>query len=46
MKTGLFVGDKAALQLTPEQLKQHLREPANRPDVLLTELGQIAEVVG
>jgi FMN phosphatase YigB (HAD superfamily) len=46
MKTGLFVGDKAALQLTPEQLKQHLKEPANRPDVLLTELGQIAEVVG
>jgi FMN phosphatase YigB (HAD superfamily) len=46
MKTALFVGDKAALQLTPEQLKQQLREPATRPDVLLTELGQIAEVVG
>jgi FMN phosphatase YigB (HAD superfamily) len=46
MKTGLFAGDKAALQEAPEQLKQHLKEPANRPDVLLTELGQIAEVVG
>jgi FMN phosphatase YigB (HAD superfamily) len=42
MRTALFAGDKAALQATPEQL----REPASRPDVLLTELSQIAEVVG
>jgi FMN phosphatase YigB (HAD superfamily) len=42
MRTGLFAGDKASLQATPEQLKQ-----ANlRPDVLLTELRQIVEVVG
>jgi FMN phosphatase YigB (HAD superfamily) len=42
MRTALFAGDKESLQATPEQLK----EPANRPDVLLTELSQLAEVVG
>jgi hypothetical protein len=42
MKTALFAGDRASLAATPEQLK----DAANRPDVLLTELGQIAEVVG
>jgi FMN phosphatase YigB (HAD superfamily) len=42
MKTALFAGDKASLQASPEQLK----EPASRPDVLLTELAQVAEVVG
>jgi hypothetical protein len=42
MKTALFAGDKASLQATPEQLK----EPSGRPDVLLTELSQLAEVVG
>jgi phosphoglycolate phosphatase-like HAD superfamily hydrolase len=42
MKTALFAGDKASLQATPEQL----REPAGRPDVLLTKLKQIADVVG
>ncbi len=42
MRTGLFAGDKASLQVTAEQLK----DPASRPDVLLTELSQIAEVVG
>ena len=42
MKTGLFAGDKASLQATREQMK----ESATRPDVLLTELGQIADVVG
>jgi FMN phosphatase YigB (HAD superfamily) len=42
MATALFAGDKASLQATPEQLK----EPGTRPDVLLTELAQIAEVVG
>lgn len=42
MKTALFAGDRASLQATAEQLK----EPVSRPDVLLTELNQIAEVVG
>jgi FMN phosphatase YigB (HAD superfamily) len=45
MKTALFIADKAALQLSPEQLKQALKEPVNRPDVLLTELPQIADIV-
>jgi FMN phosphatase YigB (HAD superfamily) len=42
LRTALFAGDKGSLQATPEQLK----EPASRPDVLLTELDQIAEVIG
>jgi FMN phosphatase YigB (HAD superfamily) len=42
MKTGLFAGDRASLQATAEQLK----EPASRPDVLLTEVDQVADVVG
>lgn len=42
MKTALFAGDKGSLAATPEQLK----DPATRPDVLLTELPQIVEVVG
>jgi FMN phosphatase YigB (HAD superfamily) len=42
MLTALFAGDRTSLQATPEQLK----EPASRPDVLLTELEQIVEVVG
>jgi FMN phosphatase YigB (HAD superfamily) len=41
MKTALFAGDKASLLATPEQLKA----AAHRPDVLLTELPQIAEVI-
>lgn len=41
MKTALFAGDRGSLQATPEQLK----EPNGRPDVLLTELTQIAEVI-
>src|SRR5262249_15194420 len=41
MKTALFAGDRASLVVTPEQLK----EPPSRPDVLLTELTQIADVV-
>jgi hypothetical protein len=41
MKTALFAGDRASLQATPEQLKA----AAHRPDVLLTELPQIAEVI-
>jgi hypothetical protein len=42
MRTALFAGDRASLQATAEQLK----DPYGRPDVLLTELGQIADVVG
>jgi FMN phosphatase YigB (HAD superfamily) len=42
MRTALFAGDRASLQATPEQLK----DPNARPDVLLTEPAQIAEVVG
>ncbi|OWK47236.1 HAD family hydrolase [Fimbriiglobus ruber] len=42
MRTALFAGDKGSLVATPEQLK----DPQYRPDVLLTELSQIAEVVG
>jgi FMN phosphatase YigB (HAD superfamily) len=42
MRTALFAGDKTSLQATTEQLK----DAASRPDVLLTELEQIAEVVG
>jgi len=42
MRTALFAGDKASLQATPDQLK----EANSRPDVLLTELNQIASVVG
>jgi FMN phosphatase YigB (HAD superfamily) len=41
MRTGLFAGDKASLDATPEMLKQ----PATRPDVLLTQLDQITQVV-
>ena len=41
MKTGLFAGDKAGLEATPEQLK----DPTTRPDVLLTNLEQIKEIV-
>jgi FMN phosphatase YigB (HAD superfamily) len=42
MRTGLFAGDKASLQAS----RQRLKEPAGRPDVLLTQLSQIAEVIG
>jgi FMN phosphatase YigB (HAD superfamily) len=41
LRTALFAGDKGSLQATPEQLKA----PAGRPDVLLTELDQLAEVL-
>jgi FMN phosphatase YigB (HAD superfamily) len=41
MKTALFAGDKASLQGDKDQL----RDPHFRPDVLLTELPQIADVI-
>jgi FMN phosphatase YigB (HAD superfamily) len=41
MRTALFAGDRTSLQATAEQLK----EPTNRPDVLLTELSQITDVI-
>jgi FMN phosphatase YigB (HAD superfamily) len=41
MRTALFAGDRASLEATPDQLK----DPASRPDVLVTELGQIVDVV-
>jgi FMN phosphatase YigB (HAD superfamily) len=42
MRTALFAGDKASLQARSKQLK----DPSTRPDVLLTELSQIAQVIG
>jgi FMN phosphatase YigB (HAD superfamily) len=42
MRTALFAGDRVSLQATKKQLK----EPASRPDILLTDLSQIADVVG
>lgn len=41
MRTALFAGDAGSVQATPEQLKN----PASRPDVLLTSLDQLGEVV-
>lgn len=40
-RTALFAGDKASLNATPEQLK----DPASRPDVMLTELSQVLDVM-
>jgi FMN phosphatase YigB (HAD superfamily) len=42
MKVGLFAGDRASLEASADQL----REAGSRPDVLLTEPNQIAEIVG
>ena len=42
VKTALFAGDRASLAATTEQLK----DPASKPSVLLTDLGQIADVIG
>lgn len=42
MKTALFAGDRASLQATQDQLK---KESPTRPDVMLTSLDQITEVV-
>ena len=41
MKTALFAGDRTSLSATPTQLK----DSATRPDVLLTDLEQVAEVI-
>jgi len=42
MRTALFAGDKSSLSATNEQLK----DPNLRPDLLITEPGQITECVG
>ncbi|MBX9678825.1 MAG: HAD hydrolase-like protein [Gemmataceae bacterium] len=41
MRTALFAGDKESLQVTNEQLK----DASLRPDVLLTELSQVVDVL-
>jgi FMN phosphatase YigB (HAD superfamily) len=42
MRTALFAGDRTSLAASPDQL----RDPATKPDVLITNLAQIAEVIG
>lgn len=42
MRTALYARDRASLQASAEQLK----EPSSRPDVLLTKLSQITDVIG
>jgi FMN phosphatase YigB (HAD superfamily) len=42
MKTALFAGDKESLAAE----REHLKDPQYRPDVMLTELPQIADVIG
>jgi hypothetical protein len=42
MKTALFAGDRTSLSASPKQLK----DAATRPDVLLTDLDQISDVIG
>jgi FMN phosphatase YigB (HAD superfamily) len=41
IRTALFAGDKESLRATPEQLK----DADSRPDILITELKQIAKVI-
>ena len=41
-RTALYAGDKNSLAATPDQL----REAQSRPDILFTDLAQVAEVVG
>jgi FMN phosphatase YigB (HAD superfamily) len=41
MRTALFAGDKASLRATKKQVK----DKSSRPDVMLTELNQIVEVI-
>ncbi len=42
MRTALFAGDKSSLVATPA----HFKNPATKPDLMLTDLAQIEEVVG
>jgi FMN phosphatase YigB (HAD superfamily) len=42
MRTALFAGDKASLDATADRL----RDPGQRPDLLLTELDQVADALG
>ncbi len=42
-RTALFAGDKASLVVAD---KAQLKDPATRPDVLLTDLAQLADVLG
>lgn len=42
MRTALYAGDLESLEATQEQLK----DPATRPDTLLTDLSQLTQVVG
>jgi hypothetical protein len=42
LRTALFAGDKASLAATADQLKN----PASRPDALVTEWAQLPDVVG
>jgi FMN phosphatase YigB (HAD superfamily) len=42
MRTCLFAGDRGSLHATAEQLK----DPSLRPDVLITELSQLTQVIG
>jgi FMN phosphatase YigB (HAD superfamily) len=42
LRTGLFAGDRAALSATNAQL----RLPASRPDLLITDLHQVADALG
>ena len=42
-RTALFAGDKASLVVAD---KAALKDPATRPDVLLTDLAQLADVLG
>lgn len=42
MKTALFAGDRASLAATGDQM----RDPQYRPDALLTDLGQVADLIG
>ena len=42
MRTALYAGDKNSLSATAEQLK----DPQYRPDALLTDLEQVAQLIG
>jgi FMN phosphatase YigB (HAD superfamily) len=42
MRTALFAGDRTSLAATPDQLK----DPQYRPEALLTDLGQVTELIG